>query len=70
MALTRKEIILNTFYSLLGGVFIFFGVYKGIKYSLLISIAYGVGFFIWSELFLYTLKILSEEENSRGGKNG
>ncbi len=57
-----RELLLNTIYSLLGGIFIFCGVYWGIKYSLLISIAYGAGFFLWSELFLYTLKYLSEEK--------
>lgn len=67
MQISVRELILNTLYSLGGGIFVFCGVYWGIKYSLLISIAYGVGFFLWSELFLYTLKYIIE---NNGGESG
>jgi len=67
MPLTRRELFLNTIYSLFGSILIFAGVYWGIKYSLYVSVAYGTGFFLWSELFLYALKILSDNNENHGG---
>lgn len=65
MKLSKRELFLNTLYSSLAGFFVFSGVFWGIKYSLLISTLYGFGFFAWSELFLYTLKLLTEDGDGR-----
>lgn len=68
MQIASRDLLLNTLYSFLGGIFVFCGVYWGIKYSLFISIAYGAGFFLWSELVLFTLKYISEDnEGSQSG---
>ncbi|HEY4717089.1 MAG TPA: hypothetical protein VII00_08285 [bacterium] len=60
----KKNWFLDIVYSVTGGVFVFFGVLLGIKYSLLVSLAYGVGFFSWCLAFLRILKWFNEKEKN------